>query len=79
MNYFLYMVGNFFIGACILAAIDDENQSLFNWYISCPKEIAWGAQPVVLTFWPVVLWFWFKRNTKENTALEPTRDSGAKT
>ena len=55
------LAGNIFFGATVLAAIDDEKQSLFAWFKDCPLQIAFFAQPLTLTFWPVVLWFWWRR------------------
>lgn len=65
MKYFLCILFNFLLGAIVLPAIDNKKQSLFNWYNACPDGIAWFAQPLVLFFWPVVMWFWFKYNPAE--------------
>lgn len=52
---------NALIGAVVWATIDDKQQSLLAWYKSCPAEISWFAQPLALSLWPVVLWFYLTR------------------
>lgn len=51
---------NMLIGAGVWVAIDDEEQRLYHWYIDCPPQIAWIAQPFVLMAWPIGLWFWWR-------------------
>ena len=59
-------LANMIIGVSVWAAIDDDQQSLLRWYNECPPQIAWLAQPLALTAWPIVLWFWRKK--KRNNA-----------
>lgn len=74
MIYFLCIVlGNYFLGACVCAIIDDEKQSLFNWYCRCPEQIAWFVQPLTVSLWPVVMWFWFKHNPAERPNIFKNR------
>ena len=65
-------LANMIIGASVWAAIDDDQQSLLRWYHECPPQIAWLAQPLALTAWPIVLWFWRKK--KRNNALAQGRE-----
>lgn len=51
---------NFIVGGIVFVSIDDKEQTLFKWYESCPSKIAWFAQPGVLFFWPIVVWYWYK-------------------
>ena len=51
---------NAFIGAVVWAALDCEDERFYHWYKSCPPEIAWFAQPLVLTLWPVAVYLWWK-------------------
>ena len=54
------IVANMVIGSGVWAAMDDKEQRLYRWYKDCPTPIAWLMQPIVLTAWPVGLWFWWK-------------------
>lgn len=56
----LAILVNAVIGAGVWAAIDHPDQRLYRWYHDCPKRIAWFAQPIVLSAWPVGLWLWFR-------------------
>lgn len=60
METLLWVVGlflfNMIVGAGVWAAIDDEAKSFYHWYNTCPREIAWIAQPLILTLWPVALY-----------------------
>ena len=69
-------LANMIIGASVWAAIDDDQQSLLRWYHECPPQIAWLAQPLALTAWPIVLWFWRKnkRNNAGVTGLAPEQE-----
>lgn len=49
---------NMVIGAAVLAAIDDDGNSLYNWYMDCPLWLF--GQPLVLTFWPILLYLHYK-------------------
>lgn len=59
------IVCNLVTGVVVWKSIDDENESLYKWYKSCPEHIAWIAQPCVLFVWPVGLWLWWKERNKE--------------
>ena len=48
----------YFIGCVVLAAIDDEQERLFNWANSCPIPII--GFPIVVTAWPVLCFMRFK-------------------
>jgi len=47
----------FFIGCAVFAAIDDEEEQLYEWASSCP--LPFGFE-LTVTMWPVVLWAWLK-------------------
>ncbi len=66
-------LANMIIGASVWAAIDDDQQSLLRWYHECPPQIAWLAQPLALTAWPIALWFW--RKNKRNNDEAHRRDA----
>ena len=61
-------LANMIIGASVWAAIDDDQQSLLRWYHECPPQIAWLAQPLALTAWPIALWFW-RKNKRNNVDI----------
>lgn len=44
----------YLVGVVVLAGIDTPERDLLWWYQSCPEEVAWFAQPLVLMLWPVV-------------------------
>jgi len=52
---------NMLVGTAVLCAIDDKEQSLFRWFSGCPSSIAWFAQPLTLTAWPILVWLRFKK------------------
>ena len=54
------IVTNMIIGAAVWSLIDDKEHHLYKWYNECPSQIAWVAQPLVLTAWPIGLYLWFK-------------------
>ena len=54
----LILMGWFIIGCIVLAAIDDEHQSLLKWASSCP--IIFGYEITVMC-WPIIVWYWWKR------------------
>jgi hypothetical protein len=48
------------VGAGVLAFVDDDKHSLFNWYRESPSVL---AQAGVLFCWPIVMYlFRFKKN-----------------
>jgi hypothetical protein len=51
---------NMVIGAVVWTAVDDEDYSFERWYGSCPPDISFIMQPLVLSAWPVALWFYWK-------------------
>ena len=56
------IIANMAIGAGVYAALDRDGD-LFRWYKECPPSIAWFAQPLVLTLWPVgAVLYWTRRN-----------------
>ena len=56
----------YLVGVVILDCIDTPERDLLRWYQSCPEEIAWFAQPLALTLWPVVAaLFLYRRFSKE--------------
>ena len=55
---------NMVVGAGVWAAVDYEDQRFYHWYASCPPQFSWLLQPLVLTAWPVGLWFRWE-NRKE--------------
>ena len=59
------LASNIVIGACVWVAIDDADQRYFQWFASCPPHIAFVAQPIVLSAWPVGVWFWWHDSNSE--------------
>lgn len=57
------LIVNLVIGAAVWSLVDDESQRYLSWFKSCPARIAFFAQPLVLSAWPVGLWFWYRRGT----------------
>jgi hypothetical protein len=53
---------NMVVGGAVWVALDDEDESLYKWYSSCPPKVAWFVQPLVLTLWPVGLFFYYKNS-----------------
>jgi hypothetical protein len=51
---------NMVIGAIVWTSVDDEDRTLYKWYASCPPGVSLIAQPLVLSAWPVALWFYWK-------------------
>jgi len=51
MNVLLAVLGNMVIGACILALIDNNERTLFNWFKSIRTGLAWFIWPLVLSLW----------------------------
>ena len=58
---FVGLLANSLLGAVVWTLIDDSDRSYYRWFVSCPPRIAWFAQPLVLTAWPVGLWFHWRR------------------
>ena len=54
------IVANLLIGAIILDCIDTEDEALYRWFDSCPRELAWFLQPLILTVWPGFLLLWLR-------------------
>lgn len=50
---FSVFLGWFFIGCCVLAAVDDEHQSLFKWAKEAPIP---GLYELTVMAWPYVAW-----------------------
>jgi hypothetical protein len=56
------IMANMVVGAGVYAALDRDGD-LFRWYKECPARIAWFAQPLFLTFWPIgAAIHWMRRN-----------------
>ncbi len=55
----------YLVGVVVLGGIDTSERDLLRWYQSCPEEIAWFAQPLALTLWPVVVALFLYRLSKE--------------
>jgi ABC-type cobalamin transport system permease subunit len=55
------VVCNMVLGAAVWVAVDDTDQQIYRWYKSCPSQVSWILQPLVLMAWPVGLWFWLKK------------------
>ena len=54
---------NTLIGCLAWALVDGEDGDIGRWFDNCPKEIAWFAQPIVLTVWPIAIWVYWTRRT----------------
>lgn len=54
------LLANMAIGAGVWAAIDCKDHRFYHWYASCPEQLRFWAQPLVLTAWPVGLWLWLR-------------------
>ncbi|CAN7525996.1 hypothetical protein LJR071_003573 [Pseudomonas sp. LjRoot71] len=48
----------FIVGCAVLAFIDDENKSLFNWCKSCPVP---GGYEIAVLAWPVITFYWLRQ------------------
>lgn len=48
----------FLLGCAVLAFIDDENKSLFNWCKSCPLPC--GYELTVFA-WPIIAFYWLRQ------------------
>lgn len=62
MIFLLVIVGlliNMLIGLYVVVAVDDEKDTLRFWVRS---DVLPGGRVVALQFWPLVLWFWFRRS-----------------
>lgn len=51
---------NILIGAAVCAFIDTEDEALRKWATSAPFPLSGIMPTLVMTFWPVVLFFWLK-------------------
>ena len=62
MKIFLIVMGvvivNALVGAFVWGWIDDDDQRLFKWFRECPGGPL--GTFVVLSAWPVALWFWWR-------------------
>jgi hypothetical protein len=71
---FLLFSLNLVVGSFVWSGIDTEDKQMYNWYKDCPRKVAWFAQPLVLTLWPVGLWLWWNEKmipeSKYRQALE---------
>jgi len=45
------------LGCVVLAFVDDDRHSLFNWAIKCPVPLGYE---LVLTLWPFVVIAWIR-------------------
>lgn len=54
------LAANMVLGAAVWASIDDEQQQLLAWFKECPPPFSILVQPMVLSAWPVGLWFWVR-------------------
>lgn len=59
---------NMILGAGVWATMDDGDQNLLRWYKSCPEEISWILQPLVLTVWPLGLWLWYIKRKRQDSS-----------
>ena len=64
MIYLTLFLFNLIVGATVLAFIDDEEENLYKWYAGCPDEISFIVQPLTLSFWFIVVIFWYKNKIK---------------
>lgn len=62
MTLFLIWLAWFTLGCIIMALIDDDEPTLFQWAFSCPIPFGYF---LVVTLWPivVVLYYWPPRNS----------------
>ena len=58
----LGLISNLVIGAGVWAFIDTKDQRLYAWYCDAPPRLAWLLQPLVLTAWPIGLWWRVGKN-----------------
>lgn len=49
------------IGGGVLGFID-KDERLIEWYENCPKKYAWWLQPLIITSWPILVYFYFRGN-----------------
>ncbi len=67
-------IANLVLGVCVLAGIDDPNESLFHW--ATDKQAPWPVYPLVLTLWPVVTYYFLR--TKPRDTQAPSADAKGK-
>ena len=58
-------LGNLVLGSIVWCSIDYPDQRLFKWMVSAPPEIDWLTAPLVLTCWPIGLYFRIKNRDKK--------------
>lgn len=54
---------NTLFGACVWLWLDDDQQSLYDWYCKAPLPVI--IQPIVLNCWPIGLFFVLRDRRKE--------------
>jgi hypothetical protein len=59
------------LGIIVLTTIDDENESLGKWTDSAPAE--W-LKICVIWAWPVILYFWYKKEGKDECTKNSSMD-----
>jgi hypothetical protein len=65
---FLAFWVNTAFGLLVWTWSDDKRCRLHQWYASCPKDIAWFAQPLALSLWPMAFWMRFRLMREDRQA-----------